>query len=278
MNSQTIQDPLLNTVLPSDSLKVKKVLSDGSSAWAGVFVILLAIAFGVYCYFMGQSVYDDYKWKGSYTEINANIDGSCKSRMVIFTDCNVSITYGGIKYKKDFAFVDFSTKDYEVVALQSRLNPSKISLDLAIDKIPSRIFIVALFVAISLGMLWFGCVALFRNAPRMNKIINAINNNGGMQLALYQCDIAEWEKKKCVRYQLDIDGKQEEIRYAVAKKKKAILPIFITISDVDYALVVKDLNSGYFAVVDNGLNRFVMNKKDRKELRSRIDHYIAQQS
>lgn len=278
MSSQTIQDPLLNTVLPSDSLKVKKVLSDGSSAWAGIGVILLAFGFLVFSYFVGQSIYDDYKWKGSYTEINANIDGTCKSKIVIFTDCKVKISYGGQKYEKQFGFIDLGTKDYEVIALQSRLNPSKITLDLAIEKIPSRIFVASIFVVLGVGLIWLGCVALFRNAPRMNKVINALNNNGGMQLALYQYDVAEWEKKKCIRYQLDIDGKEEELKYAIVKKKEAVLPLFITTSDDDYVLVVKDLNTGYFTIVDHALNRFVMNKKDRKEFRSRIDHYIAQQS
>ncbi|MGL4675230.1 MAG: hypothetical protein ACRCXK_10250, partial [Wohlfahrtiimonas sp.] len=271
MTSQTIQDPLLNTVLPSDSLKVKKVLSDGSSAWAGFFVILIAFGFLVFSYFVGQSIYDDYKWKGSYTEINANIDGECSSRLVFFTDCKAKISYNGQKYEKDFAFLDIGTKDYEVIALQSRLNPSKITLDLAIEKIPSRIFVVSIFVALGVGLIWFGCVALFRNSPRMNKVIRALNNNGGMQLALYQYDAAEWEKKKCIRYNLDIDGTQEELRYAIVKKKEAISPLFITKSDDDYVLVVKDLNSGYFTIVDHALNRFVMNKKDRKEFRSRID-------
>lgn len=278
MSSQTIQDPLLNTVLPSDSLKVKKVLSDGSSAWAGIGVILIAFGFLVFSYFVGQSIYDDYKWKGSYTEINANIDGKCSSRLIIFTDCKVKIGYGGQKYEKDFAFVDLGSKDYTVVALKSRLNPSKITLDLAIEKIPSRIFVASIFVVLGVGLIWLGCVALFRNAPRMNKVINALNNNGGLQLALYRYDTAEWEKKKCIRYQLEIDGKKEELKYAIVKKKEAVLPLFIITADDDYVLVVKDLNSGYFTIVDHALHRFVMNKKDRKEFRSRIDHYIAQQS
>lgn len=277
MSNQVVHDPLLDNILPANTLKVKKVLSDGSSAWAGIGVILLALAFLAFSYFVGQGIYDDYKWKGTYTEINANIDGTCQSRMVIFTDCKVKVIYAGYKYEKQFGFVDLGTKNYSVIALQSRLNPSKITLDLAIEKIPSRIFIVFIFVVLGVGLIGLGCVALFRNAPRMNKVINALNN-GSLKFALYPYDVAEWEKKKCIRYQLVIDGKQEKLKYAIAKKKKTILPIFITASDVDYALVVQDLNTGYFTIVDHALNRFVMNKKDRKELRTKIDQYIEQHS
>lgn len=267
MSENIIKNEKLSRIRSEQPFKVKKLINDGSSTFGGLFLMLLGLIFLGYTAYSSISVYKDYQMKETHQYINAGIKGECKTRKIL-VDCDVTITHQGKKYEKSFGFFGVGSKNYSVRAVRDLNDPTNVSVDLALEKLPSRVGVLAFLAAVSLGFIYFSLVIFCRKAPRINKIVKTLNaTDANVQFALYKFDPIKLSKKNIISYNLDLNDKTQEITFVAMKKS---IPFLITLDDVDYALVLQDVQSGYFIVVDEGLYRFVMKKPMRKELEQKL--------
>ncbi|OAM38391.1 MULTISPECIES: hypothetical protein [Eikenella] len=168
---------------------------------------------------VATEIYQDYQIGQHAVPVNARIDGECTTRKSIFTSCNTTITYRGHTVKKSFSF--FGTGgDIYTRALADANDPSRLTLDVAVEKVGNRSMGVLLFGG--LGLLMIGAafyVALVR-VPRYRRILAAINRPEAQpwQLAAVPC-LNTGNAGKDAVYQAEIDGKTRKIGLSFGKQE-----------------------------------------------------------
>lgn len=73
--------------------------------------------------------------------IDADVDGSCRSKLFVLTNCSVDLRYKGNEVSRNFTFLDFGNKDILVEPVADENDLTKMTVDVAIDNIWLRLVV-----------------------------------------------------------------------------------------------------------------------------------------
>lgn len=268
--------PELQALLPMPQPKIQFSVSVIKSALAMFVLFAMAMGLLVFAAFQAKEIYEDYKVKDQLEFVSAQIDGKCRSHLIVLTTCNVKVKVGGKTYPQDISFFSFKNGDYSVTALRDPNNIDYVTLDLAVEKMGARAMVVLFWIAVSGLLFWLLILILFIRRPRSRHVFDELNR-GNIELALYRFDEKMWEKKNTVMYQLMIHGKLQKMYFGVNKKQGNVMPFILSDATGSYMIVVYDPTSEYFVILNQSLISLNMDKTQRKMLKEQLDRYIAQQ-
>ena len=224
---------------------------------------------------VATEIYQDYQIGQHAVPVNARIDGECSTRKSIFTSCKTTITYRGHTVKKSFSF--FGTGgDIYARAVADANDPSRLTLDVAVEKVGNRSMGVLLFGG--LGLLMIGAafyVALVR-VPRYRRILAAINRPEAQpwQLVAVPC-LSTGNAGKDAVYQAEIDGKTHKIGLSFGKQENRAWT-FQTPSGQHYLLAFVPNSGGVPVALDRKLLAVAgLNKEEKSKLAAELKRAAA---
>lgn len=224
---------------------------------------------------VATEIYQDYQIGQHAVPVNAQIDGECSTRKSIFTSCKTTITYRDHTVKKSFSF--FGTGgDIYARAVADANDPSRLTLDVAVEKVGNRSMGVLLLGG--LGLLMIGAafyVALVR-VPRYRRILAAINRPEAQpwQLAAVPC-LSTGNAGKDAVYQAEIDGKTHKIGLSFGKQENRAWT-FQTPGGQHYLLAFVPNGGGVPVALDRKLLAVAgLNKEEKSKLAAELKRAAA---
>ncbi len=151
----------------------------------GVLVALVvAVLIGIWQAGVIKDILQDKKIQANAQPVDAGFgpDSRCRSRYKVMTSCVVHIRYQGQTVKKNFGFFDLRSRSYNVTAMASPDVPGVVTLDLAMEKIPSRLAFSAVFILIGLVCAFAAVNGLLRRLPCAFKAAAALNDPANQPL------------------------------------------------------------------------------------------------
>ncbi|WP_156503442.1 hypothetical protein [Eikenella longinqua] len=183
-----------------------------------LLMLPVGVVFAVWQGYTAAEIYQDYQIGQHAVPVNARIDGECTIRKAIFTSCNTTITHRGRTVEKSFSF--FGTGgDIYARALADANDPSRLTLDVAVEKVGNRSVGVLLFGGLGLFMIGAAFYVVLVRVPRYRRILDAINCPEAQpwQLAAVPCLHIGNAGKDAV-YQAEIEGQTRKIGLGFGKK------------------------------------------------------------
>ncbi|MDR1075531.1 MAG: hypothetical protein LBL59_04300 [Xanthomonadaceae bacterium] len=161
--------PALNA-FPSGALRV-----DHTGSFSGIPMLLMMLALalcGLGVLALGTpGILQDWKISKNPASVYADVGGECKTRLVL-THCDVTLNYRHqgkpVAVDRHFFFFDFGGGSYQVQALSLDGDRSKVTLDLAIDKLYNRIIFLLLAGAFFFAGAW-GTMVNYRRARPLSR-------------------------------------------------------------------------------------------------------------
>jgi hypothetical protein len=201
-------------------------------------------------------LYDFRISKHAVPDTEANIEGSCKTKVFI-NDCEVKITYrpdpaatAEEVASHDFLFLAFSTADTTGV-VRSADDPRMITTSMAIEHLGNRVVTLALFELI-LGALAVASAMMCWKSFRIGRMAKS-----AMRLRPVIAAVSGIDKHRNVKFSAEIDGKTvkgnqglrvDDVPLMLAGRQNSALAVLMPGSDhlilLDQALSVVDFSAG----------------------------------
>lgn len=214
-----------------------------------------------------KDILQDKNMQASAVEVDASFDSKskCESQYGVLTSCTVYMNWQGTEHKKSFYFFDFHSGDYSATPLASPEFPGQLTLDLAIDKIPSRFAVSGLICLFGVLFLGMACYGIFRRLPLVGKTLSALNQADNQPWQLVALPVND--KGNAFQWQ----GKK--ITFAFGKKKT---PWFVQGADNrPYVLAIAPKNGGMPAPLDSELSVIGgIDKNERSQLRQNVQMQV----
>ncbi|RNF82615.1 hypothetical protein [Montanilutibacter psychrotolerans] len=138
----------LAAAFPTRTLSLRNT---GAGGIGGLLLSLVFTAATIAVAWAGiSSLAPDFVIRANAVPVDARIDGSCSTRKLIFTDCDVTMDYevDGVAYSVERSFFFIGTGgNYEASVVRSGKDPSQATLDLALDKLWNRVGLALFFLA-----------------------------------------------------------------------------------------------------------------------------------
>lgn len=215
-----------------------------------------------------QDILQDRKMQASAVEVDATFSSQskCKSKYVILTNCIAHLQWQGQEYTKEFHFLDFHSGDYSAVALASPEFPGQVTLDLAIEKIPSRFAASGIFILFGVFCIILGYMGLCRRLPLVTKTLSALNQTDNQPWQLVALPVNDKGNK--------FHWQGKDIAFGFGKKSPWLLEGEGQHTQV---LGVAPKNGGNPAPLDTGLTVIGdLDKNERHRLHQTIQELINQ--
>ncbi|MEB2844397.1 hypothetical protein GAO09_13195 [Rhizobiales bacterium RZME27] len=251
--------------LPSRPLALKQ----SSLSLPRGYAISLPIVFlltGLLFYWQAPNLWRDYQISQNplVMEDGRLVDGECKVRKGVFTDCDarVAYTYQGKSYESDthIFFVDAHSGNYETDIVISADNPELATLSLGLDKLENRfisfgvlfgVFAIICLISIVLGVRTSYARSRLTTPALLTPVpveIATYKESFGRLLVTYADKIADDKTK----------------RTAYSRFAKGQEPIIIGEFDGSpVGLAVRHGNTAYPVLLDAGLERIKMTDEER---------------
>lgn len=140
--------PALAAAFPTRALSLRNL---GAGGGGGLLLALVFAAATIGVAWAGiSSLAPDFVIRANAVPTDAQIDGSCSTRKLIFTDCDVTMDYevDGVAHSVERSFFFIGTGgNYEASVVRSGKDPSQATLDLALDKLWNRVGLALFFFA-----------------------------------------------------------------------------------------------------------------------------------
>jgi len=209
----------------------------------------------------------DYKVsKDPVVDESAQIHGSCKSRKVIFIDCDVKINYLPTpqdtvrkEIKHSFWFVSFQPS-MRTDAVRSQSKPDMITTSMATEHITNRFFMILTFTVL-FGFIFFGCLY----AAWLSHLFKSlIQTKPGLQAVMVK--VKDIQNERTVFFETDIDGKKKKLRHIMRKKES---PLFLPHQE-DMALAVRLNGTPHVVLLNDELTTLDFTEQERSTLMAAI--------
>ncbi len=247
-NNIQLSDKILNA-FPSREFTLTQLRGDGGIIRTSL-LILVMLALVIFFIFQIPNIVYDYRIGQNAVNVDAYIDGSCKTRLLIITDCHVNLQYQGHSVSHSFTFLGFNAGDIEVLPLADANDPSKLTVDVAVDNIELRFIIVIVLIA-----LFLFCIIIFvRNQLIISKLKKSLLSVGTkpLKLTAIPAKVVNVNRQIIATYKFNLDGKQISKSYS-ANKKNA--PLTFNYEGNSYVFVVYDPQQNIPYVLDLPLKR-----------------------
>lgn len=234
---------------PSRDLKLSPLKGDGG-IWRTLFLVIAMIAITLFCAYQLPNIAYDYKIGQNAIPVDANIKGSCKTSLLVITNCSVDLSYQGHSVSRNFTFLGFNGGDIEVMPLADGNDRSKLTVDIAVDNVMLRFVTTLILIA-----LFVFCIFIFiKRQILAGKVKKALLSVGSKPLKLIAipAKIISTNKMIIANYKFDLDGKSESIAYSGNKKTT---PIIFELNGSEYVLAVCDPQQNIPFILDLPLKR-----------------------
>lgn len=174
----------LPTTSPVKIRHVNKVNNPLLMSGGVLVALVVAVLIGIWQAGVIKDILQDKKIQANAQPVDAGFgpDSRCRSRYKVMTSCVVHIRYQGQQVKKNFGFFDFGSRSYTVTAMGSPDVPGVVTLDLAMEKVTSRLAFSAVFILIGLVCAFAAVNGLLRRLPRAFKATAALNDPANQPL------------------------------------------------------------------------------------------------
>ncbi|MFZ6871616.1 hypothetical protein ACO0LF_06035 [Undibacterium sp. Di27W] len=256
----------ISAAFPKRSMKILATGKQGVLMLIGLSMTGLLFLVGLIYMTVPDFLYDYKVSKDPVVDERAEIHGSCKSRKVIFIDCDVKIRYlptpqdsVAQEIKHSFWFVSFQPS-MSTVAVRSRSNPSMITTTMATEHITNRFFMILTF-ALLFGFITFGCLYAAWLSNLFNRLIQT--KPGLLPVMVKVKDI---QNERTVYFETDIDGVKKKLRHIMRKKEG---PLFLP-HQQDMALAVRLAGTPHVVILNDDLTTLDFTEQERSTLRVAI--------
>ena len=248
---------------PTRPLNISRAIAM-NPIWAmliGIVVCLLALLIP---YLGAPGLLNDYEISKNPMEVNAGIDGKCRSKLM-FTNCDVTLTYQGEKVERNFSFFDIKGGDYYVTAITSKDKPALLTVDLATDKIMNRLITQIVFFVLILA----GGISAIRAALRGKKMNQLLANINGKKLipVLVPVTIKSIQGVTVANYYWPINQSSQKY-FATFKEKTegSVLEVSTEDAAKTYALGVTTDHQAVPILLDETLSRIDLTADEKAQL------------
>lgn len=245
----------------------------GKMGMTGLFMLIVGVMFAVWQGMAAAEIYEDYQIGRNAVPVQARIDGECSTRKG-FTNCKTTITHRNHTVEKSFSFFG-GGGDIYAGALADADDPSRLTLDVAVEKVGNRSFSVLLFGGLGLVLIGGGLFVLLVGVPRYRKILAAINRPEARpwQLVAVPCLRTANEGKDAV-YQAEIDGKTRKIGLGFGKKDNGAWT-FDSPSGQTYLLAFQPNGGGVPVALDRKLTAVAgLDKAEKNRLAAELERAV----
>ena len=191
--------------------------------------------------------------------IDADVDGSCRSKLFVLTNCSVDLRYKGNEVSRNFTFLDFGNKDILVEPVADENDLTKMTVDVAIDNIWLRLISALVFTA-----LFAFCVIFFIYRQMIsNKVKKALLSVGTkpLKLTAIPAKVVVSNKQFIATYKTNVAGKETSITYSGNKKTP---PITLEMEGKTYVLAVYEPQQNIPYVLDVPLDRIQATEEEKQ--------------
>ncbi|WP_109399592.1 hypothetical protein [Proteus sp. TJ1640] len=226
-----LSDKILDA-FPTRPLKLVPLRGDGG-LFRTLFLVIVMLALTVFSAYQIPNIVYDYQISKNPVFINADVDGTCRSKLFILTNCSVDLRYEGNEVSRNFTFLDFGNKDILVEPVADENDLTKMTVDVAIDNIWLRLISTIIFV----GLFGFCVIFFIYRQILTSKVRKALLSVGTQPLKLIAvpAKVVVSNKQFIATYHLNLEGKDIRITYSGNKKTP---PIVIEQNGNTYVLAV----------------------------------------
>jgi hypothetical protein len=256
----------INAAFPKRRMQILTTGKQGVLSLIGLSLAGLVFLVGLLYMTVPDFLYDYKVSKDPVVDDRAEIHGSCKSRKVIFIDCDVKIRYLPTpqdtiakEIKHSFWFVSFQPS-MSTEAVRSRSNPGMITTTMATEHITNRFFMILTF-ALLFGFMTFGCLYAAWLSHLFNRVIQT--KPGLLPVMVKVKDI---QNQRTVFFESDIDGVKKKLRHIMRKKES---PLFLPHQE-DMALAVRLTGSPHIVLLNDDLTTLDFTEQEKNALRAAI--------
>ncbi|MGA6365561.1 hypothetical protein [Proteus penneri] len=252
-----LSDKILDA-FPTRPLKLVPLRGDGG-LFRTLFLVIVMLALTVFSAYQIPNIVYDYQISKNPVFINADVDGSCRSKLFILTNCSVDLRYEGNEVSRNFTFLDFGNKDILVEPVADENDLTKITVDVAIDNIWLRLISTIIFV----GLFGFCVIFFIYRQILTSKVRKALLSVGTQPLKLIAvpAKVVVSNKQFIATYHLNLEGKDIRITYSGNKKTP---PIVIEQNGNTYVLAVYSPQQNIPYALDVALERIQATPEEKQ--------------
>ncbi|NBM01877.1 MULTISPECIES: hypothetical protein [Proteus] len=252
-----LSDKILDA-FPTRPLKLVPLRGDGG-LFRTLFLVIVMLALTVFSAYQIPNIVYDYQISKNPVFINADVDGSCRSKLFILTNCSVDLRYEGNEVSRNFTFLDFGNKDILVEPVADENDLTKMTVDVAIDNIWLRLISTIIFV----GLFGFCVIFFIYRQILTSKVRKALLSVGTQPLKLIAvpAKVVVSNKQFIATYHLNLEGKDIRITYSGNKKTP---PIVIEQNGNTYVLAVYSPQQNIPYALDVALERIQATPEEKQ--------------
>ncbi len=256
----------ISAAFPKRRMQILATGKQGVLMLLGLSLVGLLFVVGLLYMTLPDFLYDYKVSKDPVVDESAQIHGSCKSRKVIFIDCDVKINYLPTpqdtvrkEIKHSFWFVSFQPS-MRTDAVRSQSNPDMITTSMATEHITNRFFMILTFTVL-FGFIFFGCLY----AAWLSHLFKSlIQTKPGLQAVMVK--VKDIQNERTVFFETDIDGKKKKLRHIMRKKES---PLFLPHQE-DMALAVRLNGTPHVVLLNDELTTLDFTEQERSTLMAAI--------
>lgn len=256
-NSIKLSDKILDA-FPTRPLKLVPLRGDGG-LFRTLFLVITMFALTAFSAYQIPNILYDYKISENAVPIDASIKGSCRSQLLIITNCSVDLRYKGNEVSRNFTFLDFGSKDVLVEPVADANDISKMTVDVAIDNMWLRFISTIVFV----GLFGFSVIFFIYRQILTSKVKAALLSVGTkpLKLTAIPAKMVISNKQFIATYKINLAGKEIAIAYSGNKKTP---PMVIEVNGNTYVLAVYDPQQNIPFALDVPLARIQATEEEKQ--------------
>ncbi|HDT2999091.1 TPA: hypothetical protein ACKRDV_003155 [Proteus mirabilis] len=243
---------------PTRALTLSPLKGDGG-LFRTLFLVIAMLGMTVFSAYQIPNIIYDYQISKNPVFIDADVDGSCRSKLFVLTNCSVDLRYEGNEVSRNFTFLDFGNKDILVEPVADENDLTKMTVDVAIDNIWLRLISAFVFTA-----LFAFCVIFFIYRQMIsNKVKKALLSVGTkpLKLTAIPAKVVVSNKQFIATYKTNVAGKETSITYSGNKKTP---PITLEMEGKTYVLAVYEPQQNIPYVLDVPLARIQATEEEKQ--------------
>ncbi|EPV6090412.1 hypothetical protein ACV772_003762 [Proteus mirabilis] len=256
-NGIHLSEKILNA-FPTRALTLSPLKGDGG-LFRTLFLVIAMLGMTVFSAYQIPNIVYDYQISKNPVFIDADVDGSCRSKLFVLTNCSVDLRYKGNEVSRNFTFLDFGNKDILVEPVADENDLTKMTVDVAIDNIWLRLISALVFIA-----LFAFCVIFFIYRQMIsNKVKKALLSVGTkpLKLTAIPAKVVVSNKQFIATYKTNVAGKETSITYSGNKKTP---PITLEMEGKTYVLAVYEPQQNIPYVLDVPLARIQATEEEKQ--------------
>ena len=262
-DSMKLSDKVLEA-FPTRALKLAPLRGDGG-LFRTLFLVISMLVLTVFSAYQIPNILYDYKISENAVPVDASVKGSCRSQLLIITNCSVDLRYKGNEVSRNFTFLDFGSTDVLVEPVADANDMSKMTVDVAIDNMWLRLICTVIFVGL-FGVSVFFFIYRQILTSKVKKALLSVGEKP-LKLVAIPAKVVSSNKQFIATYKINLSGKTVSVAYSGNKKTP---PIVIDVNGNTYVLAVYDPQQNIPYALDVPLARIQATAEERERFHAAL--------